>query len=95
MDQEALLTAVRGQPNQTLITNLAKGSEPLIELDRSFSGIGSVHRMNFNWAYETVETRTITVGPRILPLLLIKHIDIQNLRDETMTPSSEKDHGLF
>lgn len=62
MDQEALLTAVRGQPNQALVNNLAKGSEALAELDKSFSGIGSIYRMRFNWAYETVETRTISVG---------------------------------
>lgn len=61
MDQEALLTAVRGQPNQTLVTNLAKDSDYLLGLDKSFSGIGSIHRMKFNWAYETTKTPTVTV----------------------------------
>lgn len=61
MDQEALLTAVRGQPNQTLVTNLAKDSDYLLGLDKSFSGIGSIHRMRFNWAYETTTTPTVTV----------------------------------
>lgn len=61
MDQEALLTAVRGQPNQTLVTNLAKDSDYLLGLDKSFSGIGSIHRMRFHWAYETTTTPTVTV----------------------------------
>lgn len=61
MDQAALLIAVRGQPNQPLVTNLAKDSEYLAELDKSFSGIGKNHRMVFNWAYETVETPTVSV----------------------------------
>lgn len=61
MDQEALMTVVRGQTNQALVSNLAKGSLHLMELDKSFSGIGSTHWMKFNWAYETRETRTVSV----------------------------------
>ncbi|KAJ4411707.1 hypothetical protein N0V82_008943 [Gnomoniopsis sp. IMI 355080] len=52
MDQEALSTAVRGQPNQAL---------SLAELEKSFSGVGSIYRMSFHWGYETVETRTVSI----------------------------------
>lgn len=56
------MTVVRGQANQALISTLAKGSNYLMELDKSFSGIGSVHWMRFNWGYETRGTSTISVS---------------------------------
>lgn len=92
MDQKGLLTAVWGQPNLTLVNNLATGSTYLTELDKSFDGIGNIHRMKFNWAYETRETRTVSVRPLLFSHASKSLMSIVSSRKQRTAALPEKAH---
>ncbi len=62
METQALMTMVRGQPNERLVHDLAAKSEHLRSLDDRFFGVAQLGGMKLFWAYETRASPTVTVG---------------------------------
>ncbi|KAI9150643.1 hypothetical protein HJFPF1_10418 [Paramyrothecium foliicola] len=59
MEQSHLLAIVDGQPNETLIEDLSRGSQYLSQLDKAFSGIIFERDIKVFWGYETVLSHTV------------------------------------
>jgi hypothetical protein len=62
MEQSHLFAMVEGQPNETLVEDLARGSNYLSRLDKSFSGIMFQRKITIFWAYETSQSPTVIVS---------------------------------
>lgn len=62
MEQSHLLAMVEGQPNEILVEDLSRGSNYLVRLDRSFSGIAMTRKLQIFWAYETAHSHTVIVS---------------------------------
>jgi len=62
MQTQALMTMVRGQPNEGLVRNLTTASEYLRSLDGQFSRVVRQGRMELFWAYETRTSPTVAVS---------------------------------
>ncbi|KAK9788185.1 putative NACHT domain-containing protein [Seiridium cardinale] len=62
IDQTSLLSLVKGQLNEELGQDFARGSEFLDDLDKQFLGHQSNQKLKVFWVYETLTSSTAVVS---------------------------------
>ncbi|KAK9775295.1 putative NACHT domain-containing protein [Seiridium cardinale] len=70
IDQTSLLSLVKGQLNEELGQDFARGSEFLDDLDKQFLGHQSNEKLKVFWVYETLTSSTAVVSGQPFRLIL-------------------------